>query len=102
VEGGALVSYGTTGFAASEGKQAAIEVIALACEAGIENGDVAGPWNPRVLEIVRQYRGGVLEQRSIEASGYDVCTLAKVMAALPKLKTVSCCVGGKTWYKSTG
>jgi hypothetical protein len=99
VEGGTLVSYGTTGFAASEGNHAAIEAIALACEVGIENGDVAGPWNPRVLEIVRQYRDGVLEQRSIEASGYDVCTSAKVMAALPKLKTVSCCVGGKTWVQ---
>lgn len=62
-----------------------------------EQATIVGPNDSRIEAIARKYRKAVVEQCSIENSGYDVRSLSESMAALPNLQAVTCTVNGESW-----
>jgi hypothetical protein len=77
--------------------KAVVKAIALACWAGSDRDAIISPYSPRIQAIVRKYIKALMEQRSLEASGYDTRALAENMAALPNLKAVTCTVQTEAW-----
>jgi hypothetical protein len=83
-----------------QANKAVVEAIALACKADSERATILGPlspYSPRIQAIVREYSKALIGQRSIEASGYDVRSLAEIMAALPNLMAVTCTAQTEGW-----
>jgi hypothetical protein len=68
---------------------AIVACISLACQLGLENHRIHGPYSHHIYAVAEHYKRAALDQQWVTILDRDVDTLALAMAAFPKFDTVT-------------